>query len=200
MSDTPSDARDRREAAIRWLSRLLFAEPEAGGLSPGERAELRRADPRDALTPVMWRLLTAPAIAAATKFSRTEQDRVERAWALLIRTMVEAGTSEEARPVGQVLADPHGTRELGAAYSEVRFLRLLRARGLGETAHHAGQAARWCAAHGAAACFTDRYGADGFGGFLLAAALRQDAAERCTHAIARDYFANLPRDASAPES
>ncbi|MFK4047749.1 hypothetical protein ACI2KH_22675 [Roseomonas mucosa] len=200
MSDAPSEARDRREAAIRWLSRLLFAEPEAGGLSPGERAELRRADPRDALTPVMWRLLTAPAIATATGSSRMEQEAAERAWALLIRTMVEAGTSEEARPVGQVLADPHGTREPGAAYGEVRFLRLLRARGLEETAHHAGQAARWCAVQGAAIRFTDRHGADGFGGFLLAAALRRDAAEHRAHAIARDYFRNLPRDAGAPES
>lgn len=199
MSDAPSDARDSREAAIRWLSRLLSSEPEEGGLSPGERAELRRADPGGALTPVMWRLLTAPAMVAVPRPFRTEET-AERAWALLIRTMVDAIASEDGRPVGQVLADPHATRETGAAYSEARFLLLLRARGPEETAHHARQAARWCAAQGAAIRFADRYGPDGFGGFLLAAALCPDAAEHRAHAIARDYFRNLPRDAGAPES
>ena len=78
-----------------------------------------------------------------------------------------------------------------------RFLLLLRARGPEETAHHARQAARWCAVQGAAVRFADRYGADGFGGFLLAAALDLASAERRAHAIARDYFRNLPRDAGA---
>lgn len=191
MSALP-DSSARRElnpnSSINRLVSLFSRSREANGLPPGELAELRRMDPTRVLPPACWRQLVVLGIAG---------DGEERAWALLMRTMLQAGAMGE-RSIGSVLASPeHGT----ASYAEQRFVRLLRARGLAVVAHEAGQAASWCAARGGRMRFSDMRGWDGFGPFILAAAQNHDAeAERRGHAIARDYFATQRRAARAPES
>jgi hypothetical protein len=178
---------------IARLAWLFGRTREQNGLPPGELAELRRMDPRGVLPPACWRLL-------ATLDARgTEQ---ERAWALVIRTMLDArldagGTS--ARPIGAVLADPDPVDRRASGYAEQRFVRLLRARGLAEITHEARQAARWCAVHAAHPRFTDTRGRDGFGRFILAAALGHQDTEARAHAIARDFFATQRRASKAQE-
>jgi hypothetical protein len=188
MSAQPEPvAAERQSDPIARLAWLFGRTREQNGLPPGELAELRRMDPRGVLPPACWRLLDARG---------TEQ---ERAWALVIRTMLDAGLDAGgtgARPIGAVLADPGGG---ASGYAEQRFVRLLRARGLAEITHEARQAARWCAVHAAHPRFTDTRGGDGFGRFILAAALDPDEAERRAHVIARDFFATQRRASEAQE-
>lgn len=151
-------------------------------LTSGDRAELRRMDPEDVLPPACWRLLTSDAVRTAIN-ALTARENAERAFAVLIATMAEAGSGEGGLPVGTAL---RGRSDAERAYAESRFIRLLRARGLAKTAFEARQAARWCALNGRRTRFDGTYG---FGAFVLQAALERDqAAERCAHAIARDYF------------
>jgi hypothetical protein len=174
--------------AVRQIGAVLGRERDAGGLSPGDRAELRRMynDPLDpALPPAFWRLLNDPKVADGVAALPGDREDAERAFAILIQAMLEAGGAGETLPIGKALA--------GAGYAEPRFVRLLRARGLPDVAAEVRAAARWCALQTARVRFS---GAFGFGGFILAAALQRDAADRHgrtanshAHAMARDYFA-----------
>jgi len=165
------------DRAIGRLIRLLVHERDEGGLSSGGRAELRRMDPLGpALPPALWRLLTVPEVAAASG----GQDTAERAFAIVIQAIAEAGASG-GKPVGQVLAE---TR-----YAEARFVRLLRARGTDDVAFEARQAARWCAVKGVAIQLA------AFSRFILDAALDSKDADRRAHAIARNYFATPSAEA-----
>jgi hypothetical protein len=157
-------------------------------------------EPDVTLPPALWRLLVLPDVKqAVAALSATEADHeaAERGFGILVRTMLEAGTLG-SRPVGAALAKPVATDnpQRQPCYPEARMVRLLRARGHAEVAQEARQAARWCAAQGALLRFTDRGKIpNGFGRFLLDAVLERDeSAERRAHAIARDYFANLPRE------
>lgn len=179
--------------AIRTLAGLFAREREEAGLSPGDRAELRRMNPEGILPPACWRLLVTLDL----------QPKAERVWAVLFGVMEEA-SGPGARPIGAALASAAGPPSPGerpTTYAEQRFVKLLRARGIGEVAHEARQAARWCAAQGAALRFDDEKGANGFGPFILAAAQgRESQAEQRAQSIARDYFTTLHRAAKAKES
>jgi hypothetical protein len=200
LSTQPAQIDHPVSAAIKHLSLLFQRDDEKGGLPPGDKAELRRMEPDDTLPPALWRLLVRPDVEqAVAELWATGADReaAERGFAIVVRTMLEAGTLG-SRPVGAALAKPVETDnpQRQPCYPEARMVRLLRARGRAEVAQEARQAARWCAMQGALLRFTDRGKTpNGFGRFLLEAALkRNDRAERRAHAIARDYFANLPRD------
>jgi hypothetical protein len=166
---------------------LLARERGEGGLSPGDCAELRRMDPLDAaLPPVLWRLLTWPEVETAIRIvAEGERETAERAFGIIIQAIAEAGVSGNTR-IGKALAE--------TGYAEARFVRLLRARGperLEDVAFEARQAAHWCAVKGA------RVHLAGFSRFILDAALGRDAADRSSHAIARDYFATAMTDAQS---
>jgi len=198
ITTSPARAEHPVSTAMHLLVCLLLTDDEHGGLSPGDKAELRRMDPAGVLPPAAWRLLSQPRIEdgiAALGGGIARREANERAFAVLIGTMLEAGQSRP-RPIGEALAKPSESDDprRRQGYSKDRFIRLLRARGPAEVAHEARQAARWCKAKGAAFCFDDGgTKRNGFGPFLLDAALDHDApAERRAHAIARDYFANLP--------
>lgn len=190
-ADTPPTSRQSAaNQAIGHFAGLFERTREAAGLSPGELAELRRMDPNGVLPSPCWRLLG--------HVEDMHGEPQERAWALLIRTMLEAGGSAQpGLPIGAALSAAEGGND---AYAEQRFIRLLRARRLDDIAHEARQAARWCVSRGRRIDFRDQARRpNGFGGFILAAALNdKDAAARRAHAIARDYFAS-PRSATAPE-
>jgi len=190
MSDAPNTtaARDTLGGAIGHLGWLLDRQRDEGGLSPGDRAELRRMDPTGAaLPPALWRLLTIRDVAAA--LPEHDAEPFERAFAVLIQVMAEIGAVGDPS-VGATLA--------ASAYAEQRFVRLLRARGLVDVAHQARLAAQWCAGKGIRLRFRDRYRHDGFGPFILDAALGRESADRRAHAIARDYFRQSSRDERAP--
>ena len=174
------------DVALDRLVRLLVHERDDGGLSSGDRAELRRMDPLDAaLPPALWRLLTVPEVETAIGIVASgDRETAERAFAILAQALAEAGASGRTpsrTPIGKVLAE--------TGYAEARFVRLLRARGREEVAFEARQAARWCAAKGAA------FHVAGFSRFVLDTALMRKDADRRAHAIARDYFAALKADA-----
>ena len=186
--DKPKPWEEGPNPDIGRLAGLLARSHEDGGLPKGELAVLRRMDPAGVLPPACWRLLLT---------MRAPKPAEERAWALLIATMVDACGAAVAT-IGTALA---GGEERGPAYAEGRFVRLLRARGLNEVAHEARQAARWCGAQGRSIRFTDHRRSDGFGPFILAAALCLDGdAERRAHTLARDYFSTLTRRDTAPET
>jgi hypothetical protein len=187
-TDQPAAGDDPVAGALNALVRGLAHGRHEGGLSPGDRAELRRMDPLDAaLPPVFWRLLTATETAAAIEsVARGKREKAERAFAIVIQAIAEAGVSGSTR-MGRALAE--------TGYAEARFVRLLRARGhgndLAEIAFEARQAAHWCATKGAAVHLID------FARFILDAAFGHDAADRRAHAIARDYFAITPAGAQS---
>jgi CRISPR system Cascade subunit CasB len=171
------------DTAIGRIVRLLAHEREEGGLSSGDRADLRRMDPLGpALPPALWRLLTLPDVETAIAGDR---ETAERAFAIVVQAIAEAGVSGTA-PVGRALAE--------TGYAEARFVRLLRARGLEDVAFETRQAARWCAVKGAAFQIT------GFSRFVLDAALDRKHADSRGHAIARDYFAAPKADAQGAAS
>jgi hypothetical protein len=170
------------DVALDRLMRLLVHERDNAGFSSGDRAELRRMDPLDAaLPPALWRLLTVPEVETAIGIVASgDRETAERAFAIVVQAIAEAGASGRT-PIGRVLAE---TR-----YAEARFVRLLRARGREDVAFETRQAARWCAAKGAA------FQVAGFSRFVLDAALVRKDADRRAHAIARDYFAAPQADA-----
>ena len=176
------------QEALAYLASLLGRDREEGGVSPDDRAELRRMGPLDAaLPPAMWRLLSAPDLVACVRdIAPANWTEGERALAILVQAMMESGASGDER-IGAALA--------ASGYAEQRFIRLLRARGPADVADQARLAARWCATKGEGLRFTDRYRLDGFGPFILEAALSGRDADRRAHAIARNYFA-IPQPAA----
>jgi hypothetical protein len=178
-------ASDTLGDAIRDLVRLLDPQRDEGSLSPGELAELRRADPANGtLPPVMWRMLTTSRLIA---LPLRPIERYERALAILISAMAQPGVLGSAPlPVGVALAE--------GKYAEQRLIRLLRARGLTDVAHEARLAAQWCANQGKHLLFLSRGRDDGFGPFIVDAALDHAAAGNRAHAIARDYFRQSARE------
>jgi hypothetical protein len=177
-------SRDPVGVALDRLVWLLARERDEGGLSPGDRAELRRMDPLDAaLPPALWRLLTLPEVETAIRMvAGGARETAERAFGIVIQAIAEAGVSGNTR-IGKALAE--------TGYAEARFVRLLRARGLEDVAFEARQAAHWCAVKGT------RVHLAGFSRFILDAALGRDDADRSAHAIARDYFATTMADAKS---
>lgn len=182
---TETALRDPVDVAVDRLVRLLVHERDDGGLSSGDRAELRRMDPLDAaLPPALWRLLAVPEVETAIGIVASgDRETAERAFAILVQVLAEAGASGRApsRTIGKVLAETD--------YAEARFVRLLRARDREDVAFETRQAARWCATKGAA------FHVAGFSRFVLDAALMRKDADRRAHAIARDYFAAPKADA-----
>lgn len=174
-----SSAEQVVEAALEQAASHFARDREAGGLSTGDRAELRRLDPAKPLVAAFWRLVTDARIEeAVARLSQTmPRDRAERAFATLFQALAELGNPYGGDPVGRVLAE--------TKYAEARLVHLLRARG-DEVAVEAAAVARWCAANGRRVRLT---GPNGFGTFILSAAPDDpERTERCAHAIARDYF------------
>ena len=178
---------DAIQAAVSHLIALIARGPDEAGLSPGDCAELRRMDPQGTFPPVMWRLLTAKAVAGGVTALGGERQRAERAVASLVQAMLEAGGSPGLRSIGDALADTN--------YAEQRFILLLQARGASDVAAQARTVVRWCATKGVRIRFADSDRERGFAGFILAAALDWPGANSRAHSMARDYFAgSKPQD------
>lgn len=120
------------------------------GLSTGAVAELRRIDPSDTVaSAAFWGLL----VSEVPEAWREHPDQ-DRAWAVVIQGMaLMAPRPHAADKAGRVLAD--------TGYSEMRFVRLLRARN-GHLERDVRSACRWFWAKGAAVDWID------FGRFVLA--------------------------------
>ena len=103
---------------IARLSRQLNAER----IGTGQLAELRRMTDDD-LPPAFWKRYLLDVPAEWRERGNHVNIRIDQAWAALIRAMVEMAPNPHSfdQPFGAALAD--------TAYSENRFIRLLRAEG-----------------------------------------------------------------------
>ncbi len=120
----PVAAPPEAAAEPRNLESVIRAIAQAMGttLSAGDVAALRRLDPDELSAPAFWKVVTAHVAPAGylteTGAARTE---AERRWAAAVGTLALLGTTH--RPncrLGRALA--------AAGYSELRLVRLLRAR------------------------------------------------------------------------
>jgi len=91
-------------------------------LSNGDLAQLRRASPATPYTPALWKMLLTYVPPSWT--SGPKQDERECRWANLLQGMaMTAGLHAQSTPLGRALAQ--------ADWSELRFVRLMQARGDG---------------------------------------------------------------------
>jgi CRISPR system Cascade subunit CasB len=97
-----------------FLSRDQYGE---GGISKGDLAELRRIDPKEPFTPALWKIL----LEYVSDHEEILPER-ERRWAILLMAMATcAGLHSYETSFGKALAQ--------AGWSELRFVRLMEARG-----------------------------------------------------------------------
>lgn len=94
-------------------------------LPPGDNAELRRLDAQNPLCPAFFKLMVS---IVEQNFDLPEngpaRDVIERRWAAVFQAAaILAGLHDPKRPLGEAL--------ISSGYSELRFVRLLRARGNG---------------------------------------------------------------------
>ena len=149
------------------------AQDKRGGLSNGDMAELRRISPAQPYTAALWKVLLD--FVPDNWVAGPDRDQKERQWATLLMAMaVCAGQHDPYQRLGSALAQ--------AGWSELRFVRLLRARDErleGEVR----QLAAYLASKGQPANFGD-----------LATLLFQqsgDTAETHRRQIARSYYRTL---------
>lgn len=123
--DTANPAETERPSLGRSVgsaARLL----ESDALSTGDRAELRRISPDAPFTPALWQTLHRLGQHEAPGW--IGQSRWERRWATLLMGMAFCtGFHDYGTPLGRALAR--------AGWSELRFVRLLRADGETLEAH-----------------------------------------------------------------
>lgn len=89
-------------------------------LSTGDLAQLRRISPENPYTPALWKVLLTYVPESWTK--GTKQDEKELRWSSLLMGMaMTAGLHDPNTPLGRALVQ--------AGWSELRFVRLMQARG-----------------------------------------------------------------------
>jgi CRISPR system Cascade subunit CasB len=123
MSD--QDVQDRGEPGetSRDLRTIVarIAGIIARELSPGEVAALRRLAPDEPYAPAVWKVF-AMALDEVVPPDGPAREEAERRWAaILCGLAITQGLHRAGRPLGAALAS--------AGFSELRFTRLLRARG-----------------------------------------------------------------------
>jgi CRISPR system Cascade subunit CasB len=122
MSDDQVEvvAAERSSADLRSLVGRLARMIEKE-LSPGEVASLRRLEPADPSVPAFWKVV-ATALDDVLPSAAEAREEAERRWAAILGAMASArGLHRSRQALGAALAQ--------AGFSELRFTRLLRARG-----------------------------------------------------------------------
>ena len=103
-------------AAVARVAHGVARALEERVIGPGDAAELRRLKPDDPASPAFWRML---AQYIAPNFERLSQED-ERRWAVILNALATlAGLDTPGIALGAALRD--------AGFSELRFVRLLRA-------------------------------------------------------------------------
>lgn len=104
-------------STVHRVAGHLARDEHQGGISTGDLAQLRRIDPSEPYTPALWKIL----LELVPDGHRMGPER-ERRWAILLMAMgICAGLHTPSVPFGAALTE--------AGWSELRFVRLLRARG-----------------------------------------------------------------------
>lgn len=164
---------DQRTASRTSMGTIVNRIAGAFGreIGAGDLAGLRRLDPDELASPEFWRVMAAYVPTDALPQHDPYLTRVERQWAVVLSALaILAGLHERTVPLGAALAR--------ARYSELRFVRLLRARDAA-LANHVRSAARYLAAKGQSA--------DCVGLALLVFS----EGETVRRQIARDYYYNV---------
>lgn len=119
--DASQDGENGTPSLSRSVGKIAtLMQREGGGLSTGDLAELRRISPDAPFTPALWKLLLGLKLDESPPW--ISQSEWERRWAVLSMGMaICAGLHDYNIPLGQALAS--------AGWSELRFVRLLRAEG-----------------------------------------------------------------------
>lgn len=142
----------------------------SGRLSTGDLAELRRISPDQPYTPALWKVLLNFVPESWT--AGGGRDEKERRWATLLMAMgMNAGLHDPSSRFGSALAR--------AGFSELRFVRLLRARDE-RLVEEMRRLAGFMSSKGAPANWTDAA--------HLLFEQEGDWAERHRRRIARDYY------------
>ncbi|MFB6263812.1 MAG: type I-E CRISPR-associated protein Cse2/CasB [Bradymonadaceae bacterium] len=118
MSEPDSDESFLGElrSAVGTVARRL----ESDGYGAGDVAELRRISPEEPYTPALWKVMEDLDL-RETPYWLSEDERETRWAALLMGMAMTTGLHEFDRPLGSALAE--------AGWSELRFVRLMRADG-----------------------------------------------------------------------
>ena len=122
-SQTQVNDADNASASTSRTTRRDIVNQIAGlmskNLSSGELAELRRISPEEPFTPALWKILISCVPESWT--SGADRDEKERRWAALLMGMaLSGGLHTPSKPFGEALAE--------AGWSELRFVRLMRAK------------------------------------------------------------------------
>ena len=105
------------------LSSIIGSLAVRRGLSPGDVAALRRLEPGGPAHPAFWKVC-AGWLDGSLPPEGPARTEAERRWAAIVAGMaITVGLHDPRRHAGAALAE--------AGYSELRFVRLLRARGEG---------------------------------------------------------------------
>ncbi len=142
-------------------------------LSNGDLAQLRRTSPENPYTPALWKVLLSYVPESWTKGSR--QDEKECRWAAILQGMaMTVGLHSPSTPLGYALAQ--------AGWSDLRFVRLMQARG-DSLVKEVRRLASFLASKSQPADWSD----------IAQLLLNQDGewAERHRRRIARDYYRAL---------
>lgn len=116
---TPPDAPRTLASTLGAIAVAMESAGKKGALSTGDMAELRRISPDAPYTPALWRILLS--YVPEEDLTGPARDQKERQWATLLMAMATcAGQHDLHAWFGAALAH--------AGWSELRFVRLLRAR------------------------------------------------------------------------
>lgn len=117
MNDTADDE-SFEELLGPTVGRLAGLMEGDSALSTGDMAELRRVQPEEPYTPALWKLMEDLDLQGRPGW--LDQEQRETRWAALMMGMaMNAGLHDYDVPLGEALAE--------AGWSELRFVRLLRA-------------------------------------------------------------------------
>lgn len=172
MQPTP---RQSAAAVVHRIAAMLAS----GAIRAGDAAELRRLMPDDASAPAFWKLMAELIMPVLNLPSRgPARDDAERRWAVVLNALAHlTGLDAPRRPLGDALA--------ASGMSELRFARLLRARG-DRLAIEVRIAARFLASKAETANLTD------LADLVLSDGHRH--AESVRRRVARSYYNHMPND------
>lgn len=138
--DLPDDPNKRLGVVIRKIAGQMRPK---GSMSTGDQAELRRISPKEPYTPKLWKLLFMYDL--QNDWLGIGQDAYERRMGTLLMGMAQcSGDHDDNTSLGHALAE--------AGWSELRFVRLMEARGetlevlirrLAQYLSSKGQSANW---------------------------------------------------------
>lgn len=152
----------------------------AGVLSTGDRAQLRRLDPRDIRAAAFFKL-AGSALAEELAGPDSRRQEQETRWAAIVSSLAHLGSLHQPR-------HDLGTALVAAGFSEVRFVRLLRS-DADRLVDELPALARFLAAKGAAADFSEAAAL-----LLYAGTSAEEGARR---RLARGYYAALSQAKSS---